>query len=142
MLWGWTLERLEAAAADPHGPGALGGAERERLHAPRPLDEAPPPVWGDYADWLDGPLERAFGEGRAMEGQALSARAPVDLRVNSLKSDVDHVIKALAAFHPEPIDVVGQAIRVPAPAASEHVRELTLRSLKKRMPEPSPALPK
>ncbi|MFI4933412.1 MAG: RsmB/NOP family class I SAM-dependent RNA methyltransferase [Caulobacterales bacterium] len=119
FLWGWTVERLEEAAADPHGPGELTDAERGRLARPQPLDDAPPPVWGDYPDWLEPAMERAFGEARAMEGQALAVRAPVDLRVNALKTDVAHVLKALATFHPEPLDFPPGAIRIPAPAASE-----------------------
>jgi 16S rRNA (cytosine967-C5)-methyltransferase len=117
--WGWSVERLEAAAEEAHGPGALTEAERAHLAAPVSLDEAPAPVSGDYPDWLDPALERAFGEARALEGQALAARAPVDLRVNALKSDAEHVLKALAPFHPEPLAFPVGAIRVPAPAASE-----------------------
>ncbi|HWA62899.1 MAG TPA: RsmB/NOP family class I SAM-dependent RNA methyltransferase [Caulobacteraceae bacterium] len=119
ILWGWPVERIEAACAEQHGPGALTEAELRRLKAPQSLEDAPPPVWGDYPDWLEGPLERAFGEARAMEGQALAARAPVDLRVNTLKSDLAHVTKALETFAPEPLGVLPDAVRIPAPAASE-----------------------
>ncbi|MFI4975244.1 MAG: RsmB/NOP family class I SAM-dependent RNA methyltransferase [Caulobacterales bacterium] len=119
VLWGWPVERLETAAAEEHGPGPLSEAELQRLRAPEPLDDAPPAVRGDYADWLDAPLERVFGEGRAMETQALAARAPVDLRVNALKAGPDQVIKALATFHPEPVEVLPNAIRIPPPAPSE-----------------------
>ena len=56
---------------------------RARSAAPRPLDAAPAPVRGDYPDWLDPALERAFGEGRVAEAEALARRAPVDLRVNT-----------------------------------------------------------
>ncbi len=119
FLWGWPLERIEAAAAEPHGPGALTQPERQRLTAPVPLDDAPAPVRGDYPDWLDAPLQRVFGESRAHEGEALAARAPVDLRVNTLKTDAAHVLKALGPFHPEALAFPPGAIRVPAPAASE-----------------------
>src|SRR5579872_3188489 len=95
FVWDWPIERIEAAAAEPHGPGELTPAERERLARPAALDDAPAPVRGDYPNWLDGPLERVFGEGRALEGQAMAARAPVDLRINTLKSDAEHVLKAL-----------------------------------------------
>jgi 16S rRNA (cytosine967-C5)-methyltransferase len=117
IAWGWAVDRIEAALAEPHSPGPLTETEGARLAAPLPLDDAPAPVWGDYPDWLDRPLERAFGEGRALEGQALAARAPVDLRVNTLKTDAPHVLKALAPFHPEPLSFPPNAIRVPAPAA-------------------------
>jgi 16S rRNA (cytosine967-C5)-methyltransferase len=118
-VWGWPLDRIEAAAAELHGPGELTETERLRLAQPVPLNDAPPPVVGDYPDWLDGPLARVFGEGRALEVQAMTARAPVDLRINTLKSDADHVLKALAPFHPELLGFPSGAVRIPPPAASE-----------------------
>jgi 16S rRNA (cytosine967-C5)-methyltransferase len=118
-LWGWPLDRLAGAAEEAHGPGPLTEAERAHLARPIPLDDAPPPIRGDYPDWLDGPLARVYGEARVMEGQALAARAPVDLRVNSLKTDAEHVLKALAPFHAEPLAFPPGAVRVPPPAASE-----------------------
>lgn len=119
LAWGWSLERLEAAACEPHGPGMLTAAERASLAAPQPLEAAPPPVRGDYPDWADPLLARAFGETRALEGQALAARAPVDLRVNTLKSDAAHVRKALAPFAPEALSFPENALRIPAPAAEQ-----------------------
>jgi 16S rRNA (cytosine967-C5)-methyltransferase len=119
FVWDWTAERLAAAAEAPHGPGPLTEAECDRLARPVPLDAAPPPVRGDYPDWLDAPLARAFGGGRALEGQALAARAPVDVRANRLKSDAAHVLKALAPFQAGALGFPPDAIRIPAPAASE-----------------------
>jgi 16S rRNA (cytosine967-C5)-methyltransferase len=119
FLWGWSAERLSAAAEEPHGPGPLTEAERAGLARPNSLEDAPAPVWGDYPDWLEPSLERAFGEARALEGQALAARAPVDVRVNTLKTNGAHVLKALAPFHAEPLAFPPGAIRIPPPAASE-----------------------
>jgi 16S rRNA (cytosine967-C5)-methyltransferase len=78
-------------------------------YAPSPLDEAehaalagatlagaPPWIAGDYPEWLDPRLARVFGEVRAEEGAALASRAPLDLRVNSLKSDRASALAALA----------------------------------------------
>jgi 16S rRNA (cytosine967-C5)-methyltransferase len=117
--WGWDLDRLDSAAVEPHGPGALSESERSTLASPRPLGDAPAPVSGDYPDWLDDPLSRVFGEGRAMEGEALAARAPVDLRVNTLKTDAEHVVKALARFDPARVGFPPAALRIAAPAAAE-----------------------
>jgi len=119
FVWDWSVERLAAAAEETHGTGALTDAERARLADPTSLDDAPAPVRGDYPDWLDASLERVFGAARAMEGQALAARAPVDVRVNGLKSDAGHVLKALAPFGAEPLAFPAGAIRIAAPAASE-----------------------
>jgi 16S rRNA (cytosine967-C5)-methyltransferase len=109
----------EAAGEAPHGPGALSDAETAALAAPRPLDAAPAPVRGDYPDWLDPALERAFGEGRVAEAEALARRAPVDLRVNSLRTDRARALKALESLGAAPAGVLANALRVPAPDAAE-----------------------
>ena len=120
LVWHWPLDRLaEAAAGEPHGPGALSSAETAGLANPRALDDAPPAVLGDYPDWLDSPFERAFGEARAAQTAALSTRAPVDLRVNTLKTDRTRVSKALESLGAAPAKLLINAIRVPAPDAAE-----------------------
>ena len=71
-----------------HAPPPLTDDERKRLDAAN-LDGAPPHVAGDYPEWLDPHLARVFGDERAEEGAALASRAPLDLRVNTLKADRD-----------------------------------------------------
>ena len=105
FLWGWDMDRLVAAADELHGPGAITAAEAARLTSDADLSAAPPPVRGDYPDWLDGSLQRVFGDDRAAEGEALAARAPMDLRVNTLKADTAQVLKALAPFDPVACDL-------------------------------------
>jgi 16S rRNA (cytosine967-C5)-methyltransferase len=115
FVWDWPLERVaEAAGEEPHGPGPLTDAERSALASPRDLADAPPPVRGDYPDWLDAAFIRAFGDARAEEGAALSERAPVDLRVNLLKSDPERTLKALTSLSAEPTDLLATALRMPA----------------------------
>ena len=55
---------------------------------------APPHVRGDYPEWLDPHLARVFGDERAEEGAALASRAPLDLRVNTLKAERDEALAA------------------------------------------------
>jgi 16S rRNA (cytosine967-C5)-methyltransferase len=115
LLWHWPLERVaEAAGEEPHGPGPLTDVERAALENPRELADAPIPVRGDYPDWLDASMARAFGDDRAEQGAALSERAPVDLRVNLLKSDPERTLKALTSLAAEPTDVLATALRMPA----------------------------
>ena len=82
-------------------PAPLSEAEHARL-AQASLDDAPAHVRGDYPEWLDTPLAAVFGESRAEEGAALSERAPLDLRVNSLKGDVDKASELISHLSPEP----------------------------------------
>ncbi len=115
FVWDWPLERIaDAAGEEPHGPGLLTDAERAALESPRDLTTAPEPIRGDYPDWLDASMGRVFGEARANEGAALSERAPVDLRVNLLKSDPERTLKALTSLAAEPVDLLATALRMPA----------------------------
>lgn len=117
--WGWTSQAIaESCADEEHGPGALSAAEAAALEAPADLEAAPDPVRGDYPDWLDEDLGRAFGDRRVAEAQALAQRAPVDLRVNLLKTDPIRALKALAPLGPETVDLLDGAIRIPAPDPS------------------------
>jgi 16S rRNA (cytosine967-C5)-methyltransferase len=65
-------------------PEPLSEGERQRLETAT-LDGAPPAVAGDFPDWLEPSLRRAFGDDLVPELQALATRAPLDLRVNMLK---------------------------------------------------------
>ena len=78
-------------------PEPLGEEERTRLSAAS-LDDAPPHVLGDYPAWLDDKLAATFGEARAEEGAALAARAPLDLRVNTLKGERTAMAAELAEY--------------------------------------------
>jgi 16S rRNA (cytosine967-C5)-methyltransferase len=76
-------------------PGPLADKERAALAA-RSLDGAPAPVAGDYPDWLDGYLTEAFGDDRVAEATAMASRAPLDLRVNTLKAKREKILHSLA----------------------------------------------
>ena len=120
LLWGWPLERLtEAAGEAVHGHGALSAAEAAALAAPRPLAQASAAVRGDYPDWLEASLARAFGERRSAEMAALAERAPVDLRVNNLKTDPARALKALTPIDAQPAGYLANALRIAAPAAAD-----------------------
>jgi 16S rRNA (cytosine967-C5)-methyltransferase len=82
-------------------PAPLSEGERARLAA-ADLADAPPWVAGDYPEWLDPYFAKVFGEERAAEGAALASRAPLDLRVNTLKADRDKAVAALADLAPQP----------------------------------------
>ncbi|WP_269716770.1 RsmB/NOP family class I SAM-dependent RNA methyltransferase [Caulobacter sp. NIBR2454] len=120
LAWKLPIDKLaEAFAEEPHGPGALTEAERAALETPKSLADAPAPIQGDYPDWLDASLTRVFGEGRGEEAAALAARAPVDLRVNTLKTDPVRALKALQPLAAQTLDLLETALRIPAPEPSE-----------------------
>jgi 16S rRNA (cytosine967-C5)-methyltransferase len=97
------------------------------------LDGAPPHIAGDYPEWLEPHFARVFGEERAEEGAALAARAPVDLRVNTLKGSRDETAAMIADLKAEPTrwSPVGLRIKLGAEAKSPpiHAEEAFIKGL-------------
>ena len=99
-----------------YGPAPMTEVEAAVIAAP----PRPAPRWvrGEYPQWLDSELLRAFGDGLDAEMAAFLPRAPADLRVNTLKASREAVIAALAAlgleaaptpFAPHGIRIRGEA---------------------------------
>ncbi len=65
-------------------PEPLSATEREKL-ATASLEGAPAHVAGDFPEWIEPSLRRLLGDELIPEMQALTTRAPLDLRVNTLK---------------------------------------------------------
>ena len=96
-------------------PEPLTSAEQAALTS-RTLAEAPPHVAGDYPEWLAPAFAESFGAEAAEAGRALAERAPVDLRVNVLKSSQEKALAALAHLLPvaTPLSPIGLRIAVRA----------------------------
>lgn len=89
----------ESFAADNHAPAPLTEEELERAVGQLP-DSTPGHILADFPEWLTPSLERAFGDNWIAEGQDMSGRPSLDLRVNTLKSSRERVMKSLARFNP------------------------------------------
>jgi 16S rRNA (cytosine967-C5)-methyltransferase len=87
-------------SGEGHAPAPLSDKERTRLETAS-LDGAPEAVRGDYPEWLAPAFTESFGESAAAEGAALAHKAPVDLRVNTLKGDRDKALASLAHLKPQ-----------------------------------------
>jgi 16S rRNA (cytosine967-C5)-methyltransferase len=85
---------------------------------------APPHVVGDYPEWLDPHLTRAFAAERGEEAAALARRAPLDLRVNALRADRGAVRPAFSDYDADltPWSPWGLRILVPAGAKSPAIQ--------------------
>jgi 16S rRNA (cytosine967-C5)-methyltransferase len=122
--WGLAPEQVAALAdGGRHAPEPLSDAERVGLGHLLPA-YVPAHIRGDYPEWLGSEFERAFGAYAAAEGAALARRAPVDLRVNTLKADRDKVLKALRRYEARPTPYAPVGIRIeqaPGPGKSPHV---------------------
>lgn len=110
---------IEAATAsgEAHAPAPVTVDERQRLEGGLPSD-TPLDVCADLPKWLMPSLNRAFGERLVAEGEAMAQRAPIDLRVNTLKADREQVLRALVRFGAEPTPLAPYGIRIPAPIGS------------------------
>jgi len=103
-------------------PEPLSDHERKAL-ASRTLAGATPFVAGDYPDWLDPYLAEVFGDERADEASAMARRAPLDLRVNTLKSKPEKALAALDYLGARPTawSPIGLRIDLPADARNPGV---------------------
>jgi len=110
---GLSVEQVAAlCTGEGHAPAPLSDDERSRLETAS-LDTAPAHVRGDFPEWLAPSFAAVFGDAAVEEGRALATRAPLDLRVNTLKTTRD---KAAAALHhlgaaPTPLSPLG--LRLP-----------------------------
>jgi 16S rRNA (cytosine967-C5)-methyltransferase len=105
---------IAGADGSPHAVEPPSEAEQAGLLRSLRSD-LPASILGDFPDWLEPSFRRAFAAAAAEEGAALARRAPVDLRVNTLKADRDKVLKALARFAPLPTPYSPIGVRLPEP---------------------------
>ena len=89
-------ERIDALCTDgTHALGALTAQERSSLAEPRTPPHDQPWIKLNYPAWLHDEFKTAFGAGLDTELSALNARAPLDLRINTLKAERESVLAEL-----------------------------------------------
>lgn len=113
VSWGMAVEDIAALADGEHGPAALSGEERAALT--RDISDVPAHVRGDFPAFLAPSLTRVFGENAALECAGLAERAPIDLRVNTLKADRAKLLDALSRFGAVAGPLSPTSIRIAAP---------------------------
>ena len=98
-----------------HAPKPLSQEERATIMH-RPQSEPPQFVRGEYPEFLEHELARAFGPSLLDEMIAMQARAPIDLRANTLKASAGAVLAALRAdgFDAHPARFAPDGIRIPS----------------------------
>ncbi len=99
-------------SGEGYAPPPLNAEEAERL-AKGDLSGAPSFAAGDFPQWLEPSLAAVFEENLVAEMSALAMRAPVDLRVNTLKAAREKVLASLAHLHPAPTPYSPLGIRLP-----------------------------
>ena len=92
-------------------PSPLVDAERTAL-SENSLANAPAHIAGDYPEWLDPYLAQVFAEDRVAEAAAMASRAPLDLRVNTLKAKREKVQASTAHLHTMPTQWSPNGLRI------------------------------
>lgn len=100
-------------------------SETERAGLTRDLAPAPDHIRADVPEWLWPAFQRVFGDRAVAEGQAMARRAPADLRVNTLKSTREKVLKSLQSFGAVETSLSPMGVRIPAPSGTARTPNLT-----------------
>ena len=119
LRWAEELPQDDIAvlfSGEGYGPAALTDDEHARLTA-APTDE---PEWvaSGLPEWLAEPSRARFGADWLEEARAaILPRAPVDLRVNTLRGDVDGAFRLLAHEEVKPEQTAFSTLGLRLPAA-------------------------
>lgn len=114
LLWEHELPlaELQEAFSSEHGPGALTDNEKARAEKPISLNDAPEWIQADVPEWLWPAFEANFDDDAVAEGKALTESAPLDLRVNQMKSTQADALKMLADLSAKPAPISPHAMRI------------------------------
>ena len=99
LSWNLSADEIAGIAdGSKFSPPPLSADEHTVLAGKEGLAGAPDWVLGDFPQWLTPAFGAVYGDDAVQEGRGLAGRAPLDLRVNTLKTDREHVLKALSRF--------------------------------------------
>lgn len=110
---GASADDIAALCAHQHGPGAL--ADNELACLRQPPQDMPAHVAANIPEWLWPSFVAVFGDSAVGQGAALAARAPVDLRTNTLKTSRDKLLGQLAKFAAVEGPLTPDSIRIEVP---------------------------
>jgi 16S rRNA (cytosine967-C5)-methyltransferase len=118
----WKVSSDEIAAlcdGSQHAPAPLSEAEKSSLNRDASTVDVPAWAVANVPEWLYPDFAATYGADAIAEGQALATRAPIDVRVNTLKADRARVLKALEKHYPIPTPYSPIGVRIPAPGPQE-----------------------
>lgn len=109
--WGEDIAALNQSFKDDRfAPDSI--SESEALSLSNDSASAPAHVRADVPEWLESSLERGFGADWVAQGQGMTTRPPLDMRVNTLKASRDKVARSLARFSPQPTAIARDGLRI------------------------------
>ncbi|HHG91073.1 MAG TPA: RsmB/NOP family class I SAM-dependent RNA methyltransferase [Devosia sp.] len=111
--WGQSVEQLNAAfAEDKFAPDTISASEQKLLNKKKPLAGASDHIKANLPEWLVPAFKKSFGKNWVEQSEALSLRPPLDMRVNTLKSDTKKVQKSLERFSPALTVIAASGLRI------------------------------
>lgn len=114
FCWAMTADKIAEAFQEDKFAPAVPLAQLEAA-GQRNLTFADPHVEADVPPWCGDHLAESFGEEWVEEAKALAERPPLDLRVNTLLSNRDKVLKALSKQGAKPTTIARNGVRIKAP---------------------------
>src|SRR5258705_1810796 len=87
---------LKLFSGTGYGPAPLN--EDELRAIAMTAGDPPTHIRGEYPAWLEPELARSLGEALEAEMQAMQGRAPVDLRVNTLRASREETLAGLVSL--------------------------------------------
>ena len=112
--WDYSPEQLKAELADDKfAPDLLTDEEFARF-SPDALSEAAPHIQADVPEWLLPSLQSNFADEWLDEAQAFTARPPVDMRANTLKTTREKLLKSLQKSGAQNCAIARNGLRIPA----------------------------
>ncbi len=115
-VWNMSAAEIETLCTEQFGPGALTAKEKAALERDV-RDDLPDHIKGDFPEWLLPSLTEVFGDRVAIEGAALAERAPIDLRVNTLKASRAQLLEAFAKHNAKAGPLSPLCVRIEQPSA-------------------------
>ena len=113
-VWKLPVTEIETLCTEQFGPGELGVSEKKALSIALPNTLAAH-ILGNFPEWLENDLRQTFSSNLNAEMAALSQRAPIDLRVNTLKATRQTVLQAFSKFAAIATPLSPMGLRIAAP---------------------------
>jgi 16S rRNA (cytosine967-C5)-methyltransferase len=110
--WNYTPDQLSQVLADDKFAPQFPDAKQLELIDRESISEAEWGIMANVPQWCVDSFEANFGDEWVKEATALSERPPLDIRVNTLKSNRDKVAKQLSRTRPKPTSLARNGLRI------------------------------
>ena len=110
--WQMSLDELKETLADDKFAPELPGDDFSKALQQNLLSNAAEHIQADVPDWCVSSLEANFAEEWVEEMQAFTQRPPLDMRVNTLKSTREKVLKQIGKTGAKPTTIAQNGMRI------------------------------